>query len=68
MAYQRLTVPRHLESIIQDGENPDGQTSQGPNGTVKGARGAPGWNKQVDFGPAPQAAAEGVWRGNRTSE
>lgn len=68
MAYQRLTVPKNLESIIADGENPGGQTSQGPNGTVKGARVAPGWNQQFDFGAAPQVEAEGVWSKNRTGE
>lgn len=55
------------EKLYAAGENPTGQTTITPNGVAKGARVAPGWNRDQPY-VWPQGEAEGVWKKNRTGE
>lgn len=58
-----------FEALIAKGENPNGMTAQTANGTAKGGRVEPGWNRQWDEPyTTPQVPATGAWSGNRTGE
>ena len=56
---------KNLESLIENGENPQGFTAQTANGTSHW-RGT-GWNKQPPMPDKPQVEAAGAWQGKRSS-
>jgi hypothetical protein len=43
-------------------------TGQTANGTAKAGNEQSGWNRQMNWPPAPQVPSEGPWSGNRSAE